>query len=445
MRDRYSIVVGLLFLVLVAIATIHTLSGGGGEERSGSIASRRAGRCRSSRCRPPPVRWKATRTSPRTTANRPPCPCPAGTRRHPACRISTAGAIRVCDLFGRPLVISFWFTKGGDCADQQDAVDAVYRRYRGRVNFLSLDVRDDRDTVRELIREHGWEMPVGYDRDGAVASLYRVGGCPTFAYVYPGGTLQSAGIGDLTAPQLGGRVRRLLERDRGGGSGLRWPPGDRARGLGWDPAPQRGWVSPHIAAEFPGLGSRLGRGRGTAGPQPRPGPPPPARALRPLLRLARDPDAGTADSLGLPRLLPPDRARPGPDPDAGRAARARPPPRRRLRQPRPARRRADDRHRRDRRRAARLRRRPPRRPPLHSRLGAGRVAGRAARRARAGNADARRRVGPGRPAVRGDRGGLRGRACQPRGSRSSRSRSTACPQIAVEEALWMAAAELSRA
>ncbi len=96
-------------------------------------------------------------------------------------------------------MISFWFTKGGDCADQQDVVDAVYRRYRGRVNFLSLDVRDDRDTVRELIRQHGWKMPVGYDRDGAVASLYRVGGCPTFAYVYPGGTLQSASIGDLTA------------------------------------------------------------------------------------------------------------------------------------------------------------------------------------------------------------------------------------------------------
>ena len=45
-------------------------------------------------------------------------------------------------------------------------------------------------------------MPVGYDRDGAVAGLYRVGGCPTFAYVYPGGTLQSASIGELTAAQL---------------------------------------------------------------------------------------------------------------------------------------------------------------------------------------------------------------------------------------------------
>ena len=49
-------------------------------------------------------------------------PCPAGARRTPACRIHVAGAIRVCDLFDRPLVISFWFTKGGDCADQQNVV-----------------------------------------------------------------------------------------------------------------------------------------------------------------------------------------------------------------------------------------------------------------------------------------------------------------------------------
>ncbi len=57
-------------------------------------------------------------------------------------------------------------------------------------------------------------MPVGYDRDGAVAGLYRVGGCPTFAYAYPGGTLRSAGIGDLTAAQLSTRVARLLAASR---------------------------------------------------------------------------------------------------------------------------------------------------------------------------------------------------------------------------------------
>ena len=93
-------------------------------------------------------------------------------------------------------------------------VSDVYERYRGRVSFLSLDVRDDRGTVRDLIRERGWRMPVGFDRDGAVAGLYRVGGCPTFAYVYPGGTLQSASIGELTPAQLGLQGRRAAAATR---------------------------------------------------------------------------------------------------------------------------------------------------------------------------------------------------------------------------------------
>jgi hypothetical protein len=146
-------------------------------------------------------------------------PCPASARRQPACRISTPGALRVCDYFDRPLVLSFWFSRGGNCGEQQDVVNRVYERYRGRVNFLSLDVRDDRDTVKDLIDRNGWKMPVGYDRDGAVAGLYRVGGCPTFAYVYPGGTLQEASIGELTTGQLEARVDDLLQATRAAEAG----------------------------------------------------------------------------------------------------------------------------------------------------------------------------------------------------------------------------------
>jgi hypothetical protein len=141
-------------------------------------------------------------------------PCPADARRTPACEIRLAHAIRVCDYFDRPLVISFWFTRGGDCEAQQDVVSAVYRRYRGRVNFLSIDVRDDRDDVRALVRGRRWRMPVGYDRDGAVSNIYRVGGCPTFVYAYPGGILEGASIGELSPRQLGARVRALLRASR---------------------------------------------------------------------------------------------------------------------------------------------------------------------------------------------------------------------------------------
>jgi hypothetical protein len=209
-RDRYSIVVGLIFLAVIVVASVNTIGGGGGGKTLGLDEL--------------PPRWPlpefavpdgAGELEGDANVAQDDCetaaiPCPSSSKRTPACRIETAESIRVCDLFDRPLVISFWFTKSGGCVEQQDLVDEVFRRYRGRVGFLSLDIRDERDTVRDLIRQRGWTMPVGYDRDGAVGSLYGVGLCPTFAYVYPGGTLESASVGELTAAQLGSRVERLL-------------------------------------------------------------------------------------------------------------------------------------------------------------------------------------------------------------------------------------------
>ncbi len=218
MRDRYSIAVGLLFLALIAIAFFHTI----GSNQPSTLGLEKL-----------PARWSLPEFAVPAAAGplegdanvaQDDCetaqvPCPAGARRAPACRIHVAGAIRVCDLFDRPLVISFWFTRGGDCADEQDAVESAYERYRGRVSFLSLDVGDERGTVRQLVRRHRWRMPVGYDRDGAVGDLYGVDGCPTFAYAYPGGTLRSASAGDLTAAQLDARVRGLLRATRAAEAG----------------------------------------------------------------------------------------------------------------------------------------------------------------------------------------------------------------------------------
>lgn len=136
-------------------------------------------------------------------------PCPEDARRDPACRLDLEDTIRICDFFDKPLVISFWFTKGGDCELQQDVVDEVYGRFRGEVNFLSMNIRDDRGTVRDLISERGWRMPVGHDQDGAVANIYRVGGCPTFVFAYPGGLLDRTAVEELSVDELTKRVRDL--------------------------------------------------------------------------------------------------------------------------------------------------------------------------------------------------------------------------------------------
>jgi Thioredoxin-like len=108
------------------------------------------------------------------------------------------------------VVLSFWFTRGGDCEDQEDVFERAYRRYSERVNFLAIDVRDSDEEVRELIAERGWTHPIGLDRDGALSNLYRVGGCPTFVYAYPGGIQQSTSIGELGDRDFFARVERLI-------------------------------------------------------------------------------------------------------------------------------------------------------------------------------------------------------------------------------------------
>ncbi len=209
---RYSTYVGLAFLVLVVVATLNTI---------GSTGPGTLGVSKSDRGMPlpefavPSARGQKVDLDANiyqddcaTSQN----PCPPNAQRSPACEISPKGAIRVCDLFDRPLVISFWFTRGADCLPVQDAVDRVAGRYGGRVNFLSIDVRDDADTVQSIIEERGWSIPVGYDRDGAVSDLYRVGLCPTVAFAYPGGILAFAKIG--SAPTLTRDVERLLRQSR---------------------------------------------------------------------------------------------------------------------------------------------------------------------------------------------------------------------------------------
>lgn len=206
----YSLIVGVAFIALIVVAGINTISNDSG----GVLGSSDEAGAPLEQFAVPDARGEAGGDAniAQDDCDSARIPCPEESRRTPACEVSVAGAIRVCDLFNRPLVLSFWFTRGGDCENQQDVFERAYRDYEGRVNFLAVDVRDERDEVRRLIEERNWTHPVGLDRDGALANLYRVGGCPTFVYAFPGGILQSTSIGELTDEQFSSRVERLIQK-----------------------------------------------------------------------------------------------------------------------------------------------------------------------------------------------------------------------------------------
>jgi thiol-disulfide isomerase/thioredoxin len=215
----YSLIVGLAFIALIAVAGINTIS----TENKGVLGARDEGDLPLAQFAVPDARTDASGDAniAQDDCDAARIPCPSDEARTPACRVDVPGAIRVCDLFSKPLVLSFWFTRGGDCEDQEDVFERAYRRYSGRVNFLAIDVRDSDSEVRKLIAARHWTHPIGLDRDGALSNLYRVGGCPTFVYAYPGGILQATSIGQLDAPSFFANVQELITASKRRGGTLR--------------------------------------------------------------------------------------------------------------------------------------------------------------------------------------------------------------------------------
>jgi thiol-disulfide isomerase/thioredoxin len=205
--------VGLAFLAVIVVATVNTfrtrddgILGNGGVELGAPLPQFAAPDLRGSQ------QGDANVFQDDCGSSSNPCDDP----RTPACQVDLPQVIRVCDLFDKPLVISFWFTGGANCLPTQDVVNRVASRYADQANFLSIDVRDDRDDARAIVAQRGWTIPVGYDSDGAVSNLYRVGGCPTVAFAYPGGIFASAklGTGELTEQSLSADVDTLLRDSR---------------------------------------------------------------------------------------------------------------------------------------------------------------------------------------------------------------------------------------
>jgi hypothetical protein len=135
--------------------------------------------------------------------------CSKQAGRQPACSLESSEVVNVCDLRRRPLVLTFIFDRGADCYPQVDRTERIRSDLPG-VNFATVFfTHKDRDQVRAIVQERGWRQPVAIDRDGAVANLYGVGGCPTTVFTRAGGRVATTKLGNVTEGELRGLAARI--------------------------------------------------------------------------------------------------------------------------------------------------------------------------------------------------------------------------------------------
>jgi hypothetical protein len=119
--------------------------------------------------------------------------------RRPACAVRGPAILNVCQLYEQGPVVLALFVDADSCPAVLDDMQRLQSAFPG-VRFAAVAIRPERAALRRLIAVHGLSFPVGVDRDGILAVLYKVSSCPQLTFAYPGGVAQGHAL--LTRPPL---------------------------------------------------------------------------------------------------------------------------------------------------------------------------------------------------------------------------------------------------
>jgi hypothetical protein len=137
--------------------------------------------------------------------------------RVPACTVRGPQILNMCQLYERAPVVLVLFVDGGSCPAVLGDLQALAPSFPG-VRFAGVAIRGSRGSVRRLVRSRGLSLPIGIDRDGVLAGLYKVASCPQVTFAYPGGVVQSkALLGRPPLATLRARISELVAAARAAG------------------------------------------------------------------------------------------------------------------------------------------------------------------------------------------------------------------------------------
>ena len=212
--SRWGWLVGVIFLVWIAYITLNTL-------RTDSAGSRGL----PDDTPLPPFAMPLALSNIKGDSNIATRRDQGGAGKRPACEVRGPKILNSCQLAERgPVVLAFYASRAGKaCRRQLNELELVRSRFPG-VQFAAVAIRGDRGDLRDLIRKSRLRYPVGYDHDGQVANLYRVAGCPTTTFAYPGGIVMHSYLGLLDEARLNREVGRLVVRSKRRG----WRPPEKS-------------------------------------------------------------------------------------------------------------------------------------------------------------------------------------------------------------------------
>jgi cytochrome c biogenesis protein CcmG, thiol:disulfide interchange protein DsbE len=110
---------------------------------------------------------------------------------------------------GTPMVVNVWAAWCVPCRAEAPELARAAERYGSRIQFLGIDVLDNRADARAFAAEFGWTYPSVFDAGHAIPTSLGHTGQPVTLFYAADGTLMNAVDGQISATRLDQGIQGL--------------------------------------------------------------------------------------------------------------------------------------------------------------------------------------------------------------------------------------------
>lgn len=124
------------------------------------------------------------------------------------------GRVKLSQLRGHPVVITFWGTWCPPCRDEFPELAAAHRKYRDRgLEVVAVNQRDQELSERDVaafVEEFAVEFTIALDPRGRSRRSYRLVALPTTVFVDAHGVIRTIHSGPIGPAQLAAGLASIL-------------------------------------------------------------------------------------------------------------------------------------------------------------------------------------------------------------------------------------------
>jgi cytochrome c biogenesis protein CcmG/thiol:disulfide interchange protein DsbE len=127
-------------------------------------------------------------------------------------RLDGSGSFSLSDVDGSPVLLNFWASWCVPCRDEAALFRRAARQYRGRVEFVGVDIKDSHSDAIAFARRHGLGYTLVTDR-GEIAPRYGLTGQPETFFIDSSGVVVEHVAGPVFQDDLYTLLDVLVARD----------------------------------------------------------------------------------------------------------------------------------------------------------------------------------------------------------------------------------------